>query len=236
MKRIIVALSVIASFVIIQSVASALDVQTDELKKAKPVTFQNYAGGERSNPDMLEVDKIGRALANGAARSGRGNFLNKYSVIRAHSDEAGKLSADIFSIDKDARVNNIRMVRTILSAYYRYRFSYTRKEADILATVTTYYNAVYRGDMNYFSGIYRSVVTSKINAANAGLSMKYYEWPGRTKMLIPLGEDGKRTDIFTLTDDTTTQEMRKADDKSVPARKEIIRMKESEINKEKADR
>jgi hypothetical protein len=235
MKWILTAVSVIASFVIIQSNVFALDIQTDELKKAKPVIFQNYTGGERTNPDLLEVDKIGRTLAAGAAKSGRGSFLDKYSVIRAHSDEVGKLSADIFSIEKDARVNNVRMIRTILSSYYRYRFNYTKKEADVLATVTTYYNAVYRGDVNYFSGIYRKVVTSKISSSNAGLSTKYFEWPGRTKMLIPLGESGNRADIFNLADDKTTTEMRKADDKNVPARKEIVKMKEDEVKKEKAE-
>jgi hypothetical protein len=235
MKRILPALGVIAAFVVIHSSASALDVQTEELKKAKPVTFQNYAGTERSNPDMAEVDKIGRTLAAGSAKYGRAYFLDKYSVIRAHSDEQGKLSADIFSIDKDARVNNIRMVRTILSSYFRYMFNYSKKEADILATVTTYYNAVYRGDTGYFGGVYRMVVMTKINASNAGISTKYSEWPGRTKMLIPLGENGKRADIFSLADDKTTQEMRKAPDKSVPARKEIVKMKEEEIKKEQTE-
>jgi len=223
-------------FAIILSVCAstfALDVATGELSKAKKVDFINYSGAVANPPDYNEVSKIGKSLAEISQRNGRAAYLLKYSVVRAHSDEKDLLSADIFSIDPQAKVNHVNTLRKILSSYYLRRFNYTQSESDLLGVVTTYYNAIYRGDMSYFSTQYQKIVTAKINSSNAGLSTRYYEWPGKTKILIPLSEGNGHPDIFKLADPKTTEEIRKKTDKGIPERKEIVKLKEAEIIKEK---
>ena len=87
-------------------------------------------------------------------------------------------------------------------------YGYDYRDARALALFTTYYNAVHRGDMTYFKSRYKKVVLKHLNSGNAGISTKYYNWPGRTRMVIPLTEADKRgkirlVDPFIIADEKT---------------------------------
>lgn len=219
----------------------SLEVDIDEFKGIKKIEFVNYKGPNKREDPLNEIYAIGRTLAQGAKpRTGEPfRYLMKYSVVRAVAkDEPEKLSADILSIDKEAQVDHIDNVRRITAGYLTEMYGYTHKQAWALAVFISYYNAVHRGDTGYFDTVYKKAVMKHIGPNNAGISTKYSDWPGATKMLVPLTEAAKRggidaIDPFALTDEKTKKELRKDD--RVPERKEIVDLKDKAIEKDKAD-
>ena len=164
----------------------------------------------------------------------------KYSLIRAISkEEPEKLSADIVSIDREARVTHIQYIRRILSGYFERMYGYSEKNAYTLAVFTTYYNAVYRGDMGYFGGAYKKVVIGNLSAANAGLATRYDQWPGATRIVIPLTEEAKRGAIDSIDPDIISdKKVRTAvrkEDENLEQRKDLVDLKEKIIEKEKKE-
>lgn len=223
--------------------AAGLEVDIDELKKAGKIEFINYTGPRRAQDSVSEVKSIGARLAAAAEKRGeneRVNYYMKYSLIRAISkDEPGKLSADIISIDKEARVTHIQYIRRILSGYFERMYGYSEKNAYTLAVFTTYYNAVYRGDMDYFGKAYKKVVAKNLTAANAGLATRYDKWPGATRMVIPLTEEAKRGAIDSIDPDIISdKKVRTAvrkEDENLEQRKDLADIKEKIIEKEKKE-
>ena len=223
--------------------AAGLEVDIDELKKAGKIEFINYTGPWRAQDSVSEVKSIGARLAAAAEKRGeneRINYYMKYSLIRAISkDEPGKLSADIISIDKEARVTHIQYIRRILSGYFERMYGYSEKNAYTLAVFTTYYNAVYRGDMDYFGKAYKKVVAKNLTAANAGLATRYDKWPGATRMVIPLTEEAKRGAIDSIDPDIISdKKVRTAvrkEDENLEQRKDLADIKEKIIEKEKKE-
>ena len=223
------------------SLSWALEVDVDEILKSRRVNFTNYAGPQRGADTVREIRSIGSHLARGSRAAGFNEYFRyhmKYSILRALSDEnEGKYSADIFFIDRDARVDHIRNVRRIISSYLVNMYRYSTRDADTLALFLTYYNAVYRGDMDYLKKNYKSAVMRHITAANAGIATDYRQWPGRTAMLIPLTSDSKREklrsiDPFTISDRRVIDEVKK-DDGSLEVRKQMTQMKEETLEDEK---
>lgn len=218
--------------------AFALEVDIDEIK-TKPIKFYNYQGTYTKKDSVKSIENIGRFLAN-SDETDTTKFGMKYSIINAISNsEPEKFSAIIFSIDKQAKVGHIDIVRKILSAYLQQKFGYSKSQAWAISVFLTYYNAVYRGKINYFSSKYKSVVMKFIHSKNAGISTKYYEWPGATKLLIPLTEQpqkGKLDSVIidAISDTKVINEIRK-DDNNIQARKDIVEIKEKIITQEKVD-
>jgi len=223
--------------------AFALEVDVDEIKNTKKVNFINYTGKHRTFETPREVREIGGKLAAGISKKSvndRFRYHMKYSVIRAISkDDPGKLSADIISIDRDAKVDHVKNIQRIIAGYLQSMYSYSEKNANTLALFTLYYNAVYRGNLDYYSTKYKKVVMGNITRENAGISTVYYEWPGRTKLIIPLTEEAKRgkldsIDPFILGDEKTKGEIRK-DKKAIEERKDMVDIKKRVVDKEKTE-
>lgn len=221
--------------------AWALEVDVDEILKSQRVNFTNYTGPQRGADTVREIRSIGSQLARGSRTTGFNEYFRyhmKYSILRALSDEnEGKYSADIFFIDRDARVDHIRNVRRILSSYLVNMYRYSTRDADTLALFLTYYNAVYRGDINYLGENYNRSVMRHITAANAGIATDYRQWPGKTAILIPLTSDSKRDklrsiDPFTISDRRVIDEVKK-EDGSLEVRKQMTQMKEETLGDEK---
>jgi len=207
----------------------ALEVDVDEIR-TKRVEFINYQGTYIKADPISAVEGIGKELSRGGDNE-RIRFYMKYSIIRAISkDEPDKFSADIFSIDKDARVGHIDVVRRITTAYLFSRYGYSRKNARAISLFLSYYNAVHRGDLVYFGSKYKSTVMKHIGNRNAGISTRYWEWPGATKMLIPLTENAVEPDL--LSDKKTIEQLRK-DDKNLPHRKDMADIKDRILEKDK---
>ena len=220
---------------------SALEVDVDEISKSKKVKVINYEGRSGKFETVDQIKSIGYQLGYAASKGGyneRFRYHMKYSVVRV--DDAGdkeKYSADIFFIDKDARVDHIKNVRRIVSAYLEQVYDYTPQQARALALFVTYYNAVHRSDMEYFRSRYRDRVLDFITEKNAGIAIRYSQWPGKTALIIPLTAESKRgkidsIDPFELSDDKVRKEVRK-NKENINDRRELVKIKEDEIEKRK---
>jgi hypothetical protein len=217
-----------------------LQVAEDEIRIDRTIEFENYTGPHTRVDTVDSIRSIGRQLARGArdSKDGQFGYHMRYTIIRATStEEAGKYSADIFSIDRQARVSHVRNIRRILAAYLQTMYGYSSENAWTLATFLTYYNAVYRGNIDYFSPRYKSVVMKHINAENAGLATSYREWAGKTRMLIPLRDDRKEGDLDLIdpdliSDRQVVEEMRKDPD-AIEDRKDMTDIKERVIERDK---
>lgn len=239
MKKILLSLIIILSAL---TSLTALEVDIDEISKSGRVNFTSYEGAGRKYESVSQIKSIGYQLSYKKSHGSESDIFRyqmKYHVIRVASEEPEKYSSDIFFIDKDARVDHIKNVRRILSAYLEGMYGYTVKEADAIAVYLTYYNAVYRGDTEYFSSKYSGNILKKITKENAGLSTKYNEWPGKTAIVIPLTKEGKKGEIekidpFAISDEKTTREVKKEKENG-ENRKELTELKKKDIEKSKTD-
>ncbi len=236
--------TMIAVFVLLAALGlSAQEVAEEELRSVdREIVFVNYEGPYERIDTADEIRGLGWYLASVLKQDGsRASFLLKYSVIRAvDPEEAGKFDADIFSVDPDAKVDHIDNVRRILAGYLEGAFAYPAEDARTLARFATIYNAVYRGNLDYFAEKYKALVLSYLTRQNAGISTKYFEWPGATKMLVPLTtEAGKGVlgslSTTELTEEKVIEEIRKQPDMGLEDRKDMVELKEREVE-EKQER
>ena len=196
-----------------------------------PVTFINYEGPHARIETREQIRQIGaglgQAISDGALRTGASN---RYFVIHCVSGpESGKLDADIFGLGVDVGVDHIRNLRTIIQGYLQSAYGYNANDALLLAEYITIYNAVYRGDWDYFQSRYKTLVIENLNRERAGLSIRYDEWPGRTLMVIPLGHGGLSSiDTSTISDSRVVEEMRREDDRGVEQRRDMVNLMERE--------
>ncbi len=229
----------LACLLFVPLAAAAIDVDVEELKSAgQKIEFINYTGPLSIFQTDLDIRGIGRNMASQVERGSTiARFLLKYTAIHAvDSAEPDKLSADIISIDKEATVDHIDNVRRIVSAYLGRLYAYPRKDADLLALFVSYYNAVYRGNISYFGGKYKTVVMKNLAAERVGISTKYYEWPGATQLVIPLTEKPERDVLGALSTGELTskgvaEQLKGRPDKGVEERKAMTELKSREVEK-----
>jgi hypothetical protein len=207
-------------------------VDQGELEKnLAPVNFINYEGPHARIETREQIRNIGVGLGRAIkAGSDRAGTSGRYFVIHCVSGADGsKIDADIFGLGVDTGVDHIRNLRTIIQGYLQEAYGYNQRDAALLAEYVTIYNAVYRGDWDYFTSRYKPLVIQNLTRERAGLSIRFDEWPGRTLMLIPLGIGGiSSVDTTTISDERVIEEMRKEDDKSVEQRKDMVELKEKE--------
>ena len=228
--------------------AMALEVNRGEIQSAGnsgEIVFRNYSGPHSVINSVQQIREIGSSLGNsvGASptRSGTVGAMGRYAVIHAvDSAEAEKFDADIFIIGEGATVDHIRNLRHIISAYLSSAYGYSTRDADTLATFVTVYNAVYRGNADYFKSRYKDVVMRSLSPSIVGLSTNYEDWPGKTQIVIPLSDlSGGLSAIDTslITDKDVVKSMQEDDDKGIDARKDMVDLKEREADsvQEKAD-
>jgi hypothetical protein len=198
-----------------------------------PIVFINYEGPHARIESRTQIRNIGfgpgLAVKSGTVRPGS---LNRYFVIHVVSPADGnKLDADIFGLGVDSGVDHIRNLRLIVQGYLEGAYNYSAPDAALLAQYITIYNAVYRGDWNYYSGRYKNPVMQNLSREKAGISIRYDEWPGQTLMLIPLGPGGlSSVDTSSLSDGRVVEELRKEDDRGVEQRRDMVDLKEREAD------
>jgi hypothetical protein len=212
-------------------------VDRSELQKdLGPVEFINYEGPYSRIETRAQIRGIGYSLGLGVRAGqtrtgGQGRYFVIHSVSAAEGD---KLDADIFSLGIDVGVDHIRNLRLIIQGYLEGAYDYSAQDAGLLAQYVTIYNAVYRGDWDYFTFRYKKPVMDNQDSGRAGLSIRFDEWPGRTRMMIPIGIGGSGSlsaiDTTSLADDRITEELRKEDDRGVEQRKEMVDLKEREAD------
>lgn len=230
-------LSVLIVFLIISITVFAQTVVEEELFKVKrdSVEFVNYEGPHQKYETADEIRGIGIYLgkiidSEETIRS----YNGRYSIMHLVSSQGQELlNADILVIEKEAVVDHIDNVRRILSGYLEQAYSYSKEDADVLAEFTTYYNAVYRGDFQYFISSYNKIVTDSLDSEKTGISTRYLEWPGNTQIVIPLSVTGEvKIDADIISNEEVIEDLRTQDDKGIEPRKEIVELKEKEIEEE----
>ncbi|MCK4799247.1 MAG: hypothetical protein KAT05_17875, partial [Spirochaetes bacterium] len=143
---------------------TGLEVDVDEIKVGKKIKFINYEGKHTHTETIWDIRAIGKWLSRITIDNEIFRYHMKYSIIHALDDTTNDLfDADIFSIDKNAKVDHIRNIRLIISCYLEKKYGYTKKDALLLTTFVIYYNAIYRGNIDYFSKKYKKCVMRHIN-------------------------------------------------------------------------
>jgi len=236
------------------SAVSYAQVDQDELSDLPPVVFINYEGPHTRIDTREQIRQIGVVVGQSIANSERGlaptlaemsyesrreysyrfnsGALNRYFVIHSVSGpEDNKINADIFGLGVDAGVDHVRNLRTIIQGYLQSAYDYNASDAALLAEYITIYNAVYRGNWDYFLSRYKTPVISNLTRERTGLSIRYDEWPGRTLIVIPLGIGGlSAIDTSTISDRRVVEEMRREDDQGIPQRQDMVDLKEREAD------
>jgi hypothetical protein len=221
-------------FFLLTIAAGIIQAQVDQgelQQNLAPVTFINYEGPHARIETREQIRQIGvglgQAIRSGAEQTGASS---RYFIIHSVSASDGqKLDADIFGLGVDTGVDHVRNLRTIIQGYLQEAYGYTGRDASLLAEYVTIYNAVYRGDWDYFSGRYKTPVIGNLVSEKTGLSIRFDEWPGRTLIIIPLGMGGLSSiDTSAISDNRVVEELRKEDDRGLEQRRDMVDLKERE--------
>jgi hypothetical protein len=242
--RAALSLAAIIAFCLPAAMLPAQDVNRKELESTrnKTIEFINYVGPHTVVDTKAQIRAIGQGMGVAVkAGSKQAGDLARYGVIHAvdPSIKTG-FDADIMYLGKGAGVDHIRNLRWIISGYLEKAYGYSAADADTLAFFITIYNAVYRGDTDYFASRYKKVVLGYLSKQNAGLSMRWDEWPDKSRIVIPLGIDagtGKLSSVSTtkLTEEKVTEELRKTPGAGIDERKDIVGIKEREVKEGEKD-
>src|SRR6056297_2240374 len=239
MKRFHVLLGVL---LIVPNLLGAVDIVEEELESVSDaqIEFINYEGPHDKIETINQIKSIGAGLAiqptaTEAVRD-QAEYAQKYSILHIVAPPGAKgYNADLFIIEENAQVDHIDNVRRILSGYFETSYNMSPERAAALALFTTYYNAVYRGNMEFFRENYSSPVIEALDPQKAGISRRYSEWPGATHMVIPLtqlaGQDMPSAE--SLSTDEVVEDVRTQEDRGVEERKEIVEMREEELEEDR---
>ncbi|MDX9802183.1 MAG: P83/100 family protein [Spirochaetia bacterium] len=235
MKKGLILLLVSIVFTAMVSAETAVDRRELE-KNYKEVEFINYEGPNEIIETKSEIMSIGQSLA-GPISSGKVQSLipGKYRVLHLlDPSEPDKMGADIFILEKGAKVDHIRNLRLIISAYLQDMYSYSSADSMLIAEFITYYNAVYRGNLDFFSERYINMVLTNISIENAGIDVNYINWPGKTRLVIPLEKpaatsEAASPDPFELAGKDVVEDLRKEEDMGIEQRKKIVEFQEESI-------
>lgn len=220
---------------------NALEVNQPELESVgkDTIEFINYTGPHSVINTKDEIAGIGSALGEKVAPNVANKYEtgdnNKYFVIHAVDSTVNVgLDADILILGKNANVDHIRNLRSIISSYLVSAYNYSKDDADTLAVFITVYNAVYRNDLDTYKSKYKEVVTNNLTKESCGISVNYKDWAGNTQLVIPLLNpvDGGLSTIDTtiISDSTVIESMREEDERGVDERKNLVDIKEREAD------
>jgi hypothetical protein len=212
-------------------------VNTNELQQGQgTIEFYNNTGPVARVDTVSQIRNIGfeqgAAIRRGLARSGA---ATRYFVIHSVSPTDGqRMDADIFGLGTAVGVDHIRNLRLIIQGYLEGAYNYTAQDARLLAQYITVYNAVYRGNWAFFNTRYKQAVLSNLTPERVGLPLRFNEWPGRTLIVIPLGNAAAGSlsaiDTSAISDDSVLQDMRETPDQALDSRKAMVGLKEREAD------
>ncbi len=216
------------------TLAFGLQVDKDELNKGQGtnIVFINYVGPHTTIDTLEQILGIGQSLGRGLGdKPAEFSYNGKYRLIHAvGAPEGQKLDADIFIIEAGAEVDDVLNIMRMVAGYLQAAYSYSPADALVLARFIVYYNAVFRGDLKYFGSIYKTIVMKNVSAENAGIATKYTDWPGNTRMLIPLqgSEKGNLNTVGAgqLANPKVVQNLQQQPGKALPERKEITELQQ----------
>jgi len=235
-KKVILVLLIVSSPFLLFAQDFQVDRGEVSATSDSSVKFINYVGPYRRIDSIAAIRGIGTFL--GTPQERPVSYAGKYRVVRAVSEGTG-LDADVFIIDPLAEVDHIINLRLMIEGYLTAAFGYTPADAKVLAVFITTYNAVYRKNIVFFTGKYKPEVLKYLTAENAGLSLSYADWPGKTRIVIPLGQKGAAAGAGSLAatalaDQQVVDELRKQEDKGIPDRQAMVDIQERAIADEQA--
>jgi hypothetical protein len=213
-------------------------VDKDELGKGQgtSITFTNYVGPHNRIDTVEQITGIGQGLGRGVrAAPGEFVFAGKYRLIHAvGAPEGGKLDADIFILEAGSEVDDVVNIIRMVSGYLQAAYSYSPADAQLLARFVVYYNAVFRGNMQYFGGVYKTIVMGNVTAENAGIATRYSDWPGRTRMLVPLTSGAQKGSLTAvpagqLATEPVIKNLQEQPGKALPERKDLTELQQRGI-------
>lgn len=235
-------LNVIGLLLIVLYSTGAVEIVEEELESVSDaqVEFINYEGPHEKIETIEQIKGIGSALSvqTGATETTEREteYEGKYRILHIVAPaEAEGYNADVFIIEEDAQVDHIANVRRILSGYIESAYGLSSERATALAMFTTYYNAIYRGDIEFFEQNYSAPVIDVLDPQKVGISRSYNEWPGSTQMVLPLTQlEGAQTpSAESLSTDKVVEEVRTQEDKGVEERKDVVEMREEELEEDR---
>jgi hypothetical protein len=234
-----------------QDKAAGLSPDRSEIESASSsgIVFVSYEGPSSRIDSLAEIKGIGSglgrslgaAIAASAQSPARSGDDRRYLLIRAIDPSVKEgLDADIIVLGPDSQVDHIRNLRWIVASYLVSAWGYSEKDASTLATFVTIYNAVHRGDLKYFASKYKPVVQKELSAENAGLALKYTEWPGKTRIVVPLSRGANSgslgaIDTGAVSDQAVKESLKAQPDKGVADRQALVDVKEREAAQKQAD-
>jgi hypothetical protein len=88
--------------------------------------------------------------------------------------------------------------------------------------------------MQYLGGVYKTVVMGNITADNAGIARVYSEWPGKTRMLIPLSLGAQKGSLGSvgagqLASSDVIKDLQQQPGKGLPERKDLTELEQRTI-------
>ncbi|GHT81996.1 hypothetical protein FACS1894137_00080 [Spirochaetia bacterium] len=226
---------VLAPLAMIPVVPLYPQVDTGELADGQePIDFVNYEGPNTRIETRAQIRNIGYTLGT-AVRGGAANTgtTPRYFVIHSVGGPDGdKIDADILGLGPQAGVDHIRNLRLIIQGYLEGAYAYGEQDAALLAQYITIYNAVFRGNWDFFNAKYKTPVIANLTREKAGLATRYDQWPGQTLIVIPLQTaipgSISAIDTSTLTKGEVIDELRKDSDRGLPQRQDMVDLKERE--------
>ena len=128
----------------------------------------------------------------------------------------------------------------MVSGYLQAAYSYSPADAQVLARFVVYYNAVFRGNLAYLGGVYKTIVMGNVTAENAGIATKYTDWPGKTRMVIPLSPGAQKGSLTAvpagqLAAPPVIQNLQEQPGKALPERKDLTELQQRGIEREPAE-
>jgi len=220
---------------VIGATAFGLQVDKDELLKGQGtnIVFINYVGPHTTIDTLEQILGIGQSLGRGIGdKPAEFSYNDKYRIIHAvGAPEGQKLDADIFIIEANAEVDDVINIMRMVSGYLQSAYAYSPADSMTLARFVVYYNAVFRGDLKYFGTVYKTIVMNNVSADNAGIATKYSDWPGRTRMLIPLSGAAGKGNINAvgagqLAVPKVVENLQQQPGKALPERKELTELQQ----------
>lgn len=220
--------------------AFALEVDENEIQSGgsdSAIQFENYGGPHAVIETAQAITGIGTELGVEVAASLEKTIVvrpeGKYTLIHAVDLETAEgLDGDILVLQSSAGVDHIDNVRRILTGFLQAAYGYSQEDASVLSTFITVYNAVYRGQLDYFAGKYKEIVVKNLSADKVGLSRTWEEWAGKTQIVIPLFDvknGGLSTvDTTAISDEQVVEALQQEGDKAVDEREKLTEIKERE--------
>jgi pyruvate/2-oxoglutarate dehydrogenase complex dihydrolipoamide acyltransferase (E2) component len=218
--------------------AYGLQVDRDELNKGQGsnIIFTNYVGPHSKIDTLDEIFGIGRSLGrNVADKTAEFTYAGKYRLIHAIGPAEGvKLDADIFVIEAGAEVDDVINIMRAVGGYLQAAYAYSQPDAMVLARFVVYYNAVFRGDMKYLGSVYKGLVMGYLSPDNAGIGTKYTDWPGKTRMVIPLSSGAQKGNLSAvgagqLAAPKVIENLQSQPGKALPERKDLTELQQKGI-------